>query len=41
MNKIRIGAVSRLADKKAEPFELQVDWIRAYGGDDTPASGAH
>jgi hypothetical protein len=30
----------RMADKKAGPFELQVDWIRTYGGgNDTPASG--
>jgi NADH dehydrogenase [ubiquinone] 1 alpha subcomplex assembly factor 1 len=30
----------QLADKKAGPFELQVDWIRTYGGDDTkPAAG--
>lgn len=31
----------QLADKKEGPFELQVDWIRTYGGNDTPASGAH
>ncbi len=31
----------QLADKKAGPFELRVDWIRTYGGDNTPASGAH
>jgi monofunctional biosynthetic peptidoglycan transglycosylase len=35
----RIGL--QLADKKAGPFELHVDWIRTYGGDNTPASGAH
>jgi monofunctional biosynthetic peptidoglycan transglycosylase len=35
----RIGL--QLADKKAGAFELHVDWIRTYGGDDTPASGAH
>lgn len=29
----------QLADKKEGPFELQVDWIRTYGGDDTKPSG--
>jgi monofunctional biosynthetic peptidoglycan transglycosylase len=29
----------QLADKKAGPFELRVDWIRTYGGDDTKPSG--
>lgn len=28
----------QLADKKAGPFELQVDWIRTYGGDNTEVS---
>ena len=28
----------QLADKKAGPFELHVDWIRTYGGDDTKSS---
>ncbi|MCU0750623.1 MAG: CIA30 family protein [Akkermansiaceae bacterium] len=31
----------QLADKKAGPFELRVDWIRTYGGGDKAASGAH
>jgi monofunctional biosynthetic peptidoglycan transglycosylase len=35
----RIGL--QLADKNQGAFELHVDWIRTYGGDDTPASGAH
>ncbi len=35
----RIGL--QLADKKHGAFELHVDWIRTYGGDDTPGSGAH
>lgn len=30
----------QLADKKAGPFELHVDWIRSYGGDDTTAEEA-
>lgn len=29
----------QLADKMEGPFELQVDWIRTYGGDDTKPSG--
>lgn len=30
----------QLADKKEGPFELHVDWIRTYGGDDTkPSAG--
>jgi len=31
----------QLADKKAGPFELQVDWVRTYGGndDDTKPTG--
>lgn len=30
----------QLADKKAGPFELRVDWIRTYGGDDAkPTEG--
>lgn len=30
----------QLADKKAGPFELRVDWIRSYGGDDAkPTEG--
>ena len=33
----RIGL--QLADKKQGPFELHVDWIRTYGGDDTPVPG--
>lgn len=32
----RIGL--QLSDKKAGPFELQVDWIRTYGGAPAPAS---
>lgn len=31
----RLGLL--LADKKEGPFELRVDWIRSYGGDDTPS----
>jgi monofunctional biosynthetic peptidoglycan transglycosylase len=30
----------QLADKKEGPFELHVDWIRAYGGDDITAVDA-
>lgn len=29
----------QLADKKEGSFELQVDWIRTYGGDDAKPSG--
>jgi hypothetical protein len=29
----------QLADKKQGSFELQVDWIRTYGGDHTQPSG--
>jgi hypothetical protein len=28
----------QLADKKEGPFELQVDWIRTYGGGDADSS---
>jgi len=35
----RLGLL--LADNKEGPFELRVDWIRTYGGNNTPTSGAH
>ena len=35
----RLGLL--LADKKAGPFELRVDWIRSYGSNDNAPAGAH